>query len=82
MLLEGHIFTSDLDNLSFKRGLKILQNSYLSNMADESVENDIKIFKNSKILVNVEEALEDIIIVSFTHQSKVFQGALLNSTKK
>jgi hypothetical protein len=61
---------------------KIYRYLTLSNMADESVENDIKILKNSKILVNIEEALDDVILVSFTHQSKVFQGALLNSTKK
>ncbi|KAF4519476.1 hypothetical protein B566_EDAN010085 [Ephemera danica] len=51
-------------------------------MADQIEEDSIVLLKNKKILVNVEEALEDIIIVSFTHQGSVFQGALLNSTKK
>ncbi|KAL0269334.1 UNVERIFIED_CONTAM: hypothetical protein PYX00_007107 [Menopon gallinae] len=38
--------------------------------------------KNSKIAVNVEEVLPDILVVSFTFESKLFQGVLLDSTKK
>lgn len=38
--------------------------------------------KNSTVLVNVEEVLDDIIVVSYTCSSGVFQGALLNSVKK
>lgn len=38
--------------------------------------------KNSKITVNVEEVLSDILVVSFTLNSKLFQGVLLDSTKK
>ncbi|XP_032516644.2 PWWP domain-containing protein 2A-like [Danaus plexippus] len=42
---------------------------------------DMTIQKNSKILVNVEEALEDLIVVSYTDVNKKFQGVLLDSNK-
>lgn len=38
--------------------------------------------KNSTVLVNVEEVLDDIIVVSYTCSRGVFQGALINSVKK
>uniref|UniRef100_A0A6M2D025 Uncharacterized protein n=1 Tax=Rhipicephalus microplus TaxID=6941 RepID=A0A6M2D025_RHIMP len=41
-----------------------------------------KLLKGSKISVIVEEALIDVIIVSFNYGGKVFQGALLDVTKK
>uniref|UniRef100_A0A2R5LLP9 PWWP domain-containing protein n=2 Tax=Ornithodoros turicata TaxID=34597 RepID=A0A2R5LLP9_9ACAR len=47
-----------------------------------SVEDDANLFKGSKISVMVEEALIDVIIVSFHYGSKIFQGALLDVTKK
>ncbi|KAI8421473.1 hypothetical protein MSG28_009529 [Choristoneura fumiferana] len=37
--------------------------------------------KNSKILVNVEEALADLIVVSYSTENKKFQGVLLDSNK-
>ncbi|CAH2255390.1 jg15424 [Pararge aegeria aegeria] len=37
--------------------------------------------KNSQILVNVEEALEDLIVVSYCAEDKKFQGVLLDSNK-
>lgn len=37
---------------------------------------------NSKILVTVDEALQDIIVVSYAFESKLFQGVLLDSTKR
>ncbi|XP_075532789.1 uncharacterized protein LOC142566000 [Dermacentor variabilis] len=47
-----------------------------------SVEDGAKLLKGSKISVMVEEALIDVIIVSFNYSGKVFQGALLDVTKK
>lgn len=35
-----------------------------------------------KILVTVETALSDILVVSFVHGAKCFQGALLDATKR
>ncbi|XP_045532735.1 PWWP domain-containing protein 2A-like [Pieris brassicae] len=37
--------------------------------------------KNSQILVNVEEALEDLLVVSYSSENKKFQGVLLDSNK-
>lgn len=38
--------------------------------------------KNSQILVNVEEALEDLLVVSYCSENKKFQGVLLDSNKR
>ncbi|XP_046996475.1 PWWP domain-containing protein 2B-like [Schistocerca americana] len=51
-------------------------------MADTETISLSKILKNSKILVNVEEALQDILVVSFVYETKLYQGVLLDSTKK
>ena len=53
-----------------------------ANMADTETHSQIKIVKNSKILVNVEEALQDILVVSYAFENKLYQGVLLDSTKK
>lgn len=53
-----------------------------ANMADVESHSQIKIVKNSQILVNVEEALQDILVVSYTFENKLYQGVLLDSTKK
>jgi hypothetical protein len=53
-----------------------------TNMADLNDEDKIEKLKNSEIAVHVEEALNDVIVVSFRHQGRVYQGALLDSTKK
>lgn len=42
---------------------------------------DMTIQKNSQILVNVEEALSDLIVVSYSTENKKFQGVLLDSKK-
>ncbi|XP_059053022.1 PWWP domain-containing protein 2A-like [Achroia grisella] len=42
---------------------------------------DMTIRKNSQILVNVEEALADLIVVSYCSEDKKFQGVLLDSNK-
>ncbi|CAG9787927.1 unnamed protein product [Diatraea saccharalis] len=42
---------------------------------------DMTIQKDSKILVKVEEALSDLIVVSYSSENKKFQGVLLDSTK-
>ncbi|XP_004930690.1 uncharacterized protein LOC101741590 isoform X2 [Bombyx mori] len=42
---------------------------------------DMTIEKNSKILVNVEEALADLLVVSYCTDDKKFQGVLLDSSK-
>ncbi|XP_059486005.1 PWWP domain-containing protein 2A-like [Neocloeon triangulifer] len=51
-------------------------------MADLNEEDPIAKLKNSEIAVHVEEALNNVIVVSFRHQGKVYQGALLDATKK
>lgn len=51
-------------------------------MADLQVQANLKILKNSKILVNVEEALQDILVVSYPFESKLFKGVLLDLTKR
>ena len=53
----------------------------MANMAEAEFGNS-QILKNTKIIVNVEEALEDLLVVSFTCGTASFQGVLLNSTKK
>lgn len=53
-----------------------------ANMADVETQPQTKIVKNSKILVNVEEALQDILVVSYAFENKLYQGVLLDSTKK
>lgn len=47
-----------------------------------AAEDEGNLFKGSKISVKVEEALIDVIIVSFHYGNKIFQGALLDVTKK
>ncbi|XP_013166346.1 PREDICTED: PWWP domain-containing protein 2A-like [Papilio xuthus] len=42
---------------------------------------DMMIQKNSQILVNVEEALVDLLVVSYCTEDKKFQGVLLDSSK-
>ncbi|VVC87068.1 PWWP domain-containing protein 2A-like [Leptidea sinapis] len=42
---------------------------------------DMIIKKNSQILVNVEEALEDLLVVSYCSENRKFQGVLLDSNK-
>uniref|UniRef100_T1JG52 PWWP domain-containing protein n=1 Tax=Strigamia maritima TaxID=126957 RepID=T1JG52_STRMM len=41
-----------------------------------------KILKNTKIIVYVEEAMEDLIVVSFTFSGTLYQGVLLDASKK
>lgn len=43
---------------------------------------DRVIEKNCKIVVHVEEALPDILVVCYEYGSKVFRGVLLDSTKR
>ncbi|XKL59810.1 hypothetical protein PGB90_000826 [Kerria lacca] len=43
---------------------------------------DINLLKSTKILVYVEEALQDLLVVSYVFESKFFQGILLDSTKR
>uniref|UniRef100_A0A023F9N4 PWWP domain-containing protein n=1 Tax=Triatoma infestans TaxID=30076 RepID=A0A023F9N4_TRIIF len=50
-------------------------------MADTPVDT-VMLTTNSKILVTVDEALQDIIVVSYAFESKLFQGVLLDSTKR
>ncbi|XP_067012240.1 PWWP domain-containing protein 2A [Anabrus simplex] len=51
-------------------------------MADLESVSQMNLLKNSKILVNVDEVLQDILVVSYICDSKLYQGALLDSTKK
>ncbi|KPJ10108.1 PWWP domain-containing protein 2A [Papilio machaon] len=51
------------------------------NMAAVVPTADMMIQKNSQILVNVEEALTDLLVVSYCTEDKKFQGVLLDSSK-
>lgn len=50
-------------------------------MAAVAATADMTIVKNSEILVHVEEALADLIVVSYSTENKKFQGVLLDSSK-
>lgn len=50
-------------------------------MAAVAATADMTILKNSRILVHVEEALSDLIVVSYCADNKKFQGVLLDSDK-
>lgn len=54
-------------------------------MADDGNRNDlldVPLLKNKRISVLVDEALPDILLVSYEHGLKIFRGVLLDSTKK
>lgn len=51
-------------------------------MADHDTYTGLQILKNSKIVVNVEEALQDVLVVTYTSENKLFQGVLLDSSKR
>lgn len=53
----------------------------MASIAAKTILTDI-LEKKSKILVTVEEALPDIIVVTYNYDSKLFQGVLLDSTKR
>lgn len=50
-------------------------------MAAVAATADIMIEKNSEIIVRVEEALADLIVVSYCTDDKKFQGVLLDANK-
>jgi hypothetical protein len=41
-----------------------------------------RLLPGERILVTVESALPDILVVSYEHGAKTFQGALLDATKR
>lgn len=47
-----------------------------------AADTDVTKLKGTKILVFVEDALLDVIVVSYHVGTKIFQGALLDVTKK
>lgn len=51
-------------------------------MADSDSPSVSKLLKDSKIVVNVDEVLQDLLVVSYAYESKLFQGVLLDSTKR
>ncbi|XP_012268853.2 uncharacterized protein LOC105693476 [Athalia rosae] len=51
-------------------------------MADSGAPLKLGLVKGEKILVSVESMLPDIVVVSFEHGTKLFQGALLDATKR
>lgn len=51
-------------------------------MADNKILDHLDIRIGEKILVTVESSLPDIIVVSFVHGLKSYQGALLDATKR
>ncbi|XP_012281605.1 PWWP domain-containing protein 2A [Orussus abietinus] len=51
-------------------------------MADAEAPSALDLVRGEKILVTVDSALPDIIVVSFEHGAKSFQGALLDATKR
>ncbi|KAG5316074.1 PWP2B protein, partial [Pseudoatta argentina] len=50
--------------------------------AAEAPSAHLELATGDKILVTVESALPDILVVSFVHGAKCFQGALLDATKR
>ncbi|KAG7190269.1 hypothetical protein KM043_006387 [Ampulex compressa] len=50
--------------------------------ADTVAPSALTLARGDKILVTVESALPDIVVVSFVHGAKCFQGALLDATKR
>lgn len=57
---------------------------HCTNMADsEKVQDqDIKLLKQTRISVFVDEALPDILVVTYECGVKIFKGVLLDSTKR
>ncbi|GJQ86224.1 hypothetical protein Trydic_g8925 [Trypoxylus dichotomus] len=51
-------------------------------MADQESCKDIKLLKRTKIPVFVDEALPDILVVTYEHGVRIFKGVLLDSTKR
>lgn len=51
-------------------------------MADHDTIIGTQVLKNSKIVVNVEEALQDVLVVTYALENKLFQGVLLDSSKR
>lgn len=53
-------------------------------MAEHENRNDLDVqrLKNTRISVFVDEAVPDILVVSYEHGVKIFRGVLLDSTKK
>lgn len=53
-------------------------------MAEHENRNDLEVqlLKKTRISVFVDEALPDILVVSYEHGVKIFRGVLLDSTKK
>lgn len=50
--------------------------------ATEAPSAHLALATGDKILVTVESALPDILVVSFVHGAKCFQGALLDAAKR
>lgn len=55
-------------------------------MADQGsrkfMHDDVQLLKKTKISVFVDEALSDILVVTFEFGVKIFRGVLLDSTKR
>ncbi|XP_018576492.1 PWWP domain-containing protein 2A [Anoplophora glabripennis] len=51
-------------------------------MAEQDSSKDIKLLKRTRISVFVDEALPDILVVTFEFGVKIFKGVLLDSTKR
>lgn len=51
-------------------------------MADTDNNEDIRVLKRTKISVYVDEALPDILVVTYEYGVKIFKGVLLDSTKR
>lgn len=66
----------------FSPGSELFRYEKLAVMADLDFQSGLKLLKNSKILVNVDEVLQDILVVTYAFESKLFQGVLLDSTKR
>lgn len=51
-------------------------------MADTGNNMDIRVLKRTKISVYVDEALPDILVVTYEYGVKIFKGVLLDTTKR
>nr|XP_018914796.1 PREDICTED: uncharacterized protein LOC109042485 [Bemisia tabaci] len=46
------------------------------------IQNDVKFLKGSKVLVKVDEALKDMLVVTYNHESRIYQGVLMDTTNR
>lgn len=51
-------------------------------MADQEIVKDVQLLKGTNVSVFVDEALQDLLVVTYDYGVKMFRGVLLDSNKK